>query len=74
MYFSANIDHYTIARGGGGVISISHKLSFSEIFPPQSLLPSNVQIFNFMLINLFIIVFILLIIHCVWQNNKIINK
>ena len=26
-----------------------------------------------MLINLFIIVFILLVIHCVWQNNKI-NK
>ena len=26
-----------------------------------------------MLVNLFIIVFILLVIHCVWQNNKI-NK
>ena len=43
---------------------------FSEISPPQSLLPSNVQILNLMLINLFIIVFILLVIHCVWQNNK----
>ena len=54
-------------------ISIPHKLGFSEISPPQSLLPSNVQILNSMLINLFIIVFILLVIHCVWQNNKI-NK
>ena len=51
-----------------------HKLGFSEISPPQSLLPSNVQILNSMLINLFIIVFILLVIHCVWQNNKINNK
>ena len=25
---------------------------------------------NSMLINLFIIIFILLVIHCVWQNNK----
>ena len=54
-----------------GEISIPHKLGFSEISPPQSLLPSNVQIFNLMLINLLIIVFILLLIHCVWQNNKI---
>ena len=52
-------------------ISIPHKLGFSEISSPQSLLPSNVQISNLMLINLFIIVFILLVIHCVWQNNKI---
>ena len=57
-----------IARGGE--ISIPHKLGFSEISPPQSL-PSNVQILNLMLINLFIIVFILLVIHCVWHNNKI---
>ena len=56
-----------------GKISIPHKLGFSEISPPQSLLPSNVQILNLMLINLFIIVFILLVIHCVWQINKI-NK
>ena len=56
-----------------GEISIPHKLGFSEISPPQSLLPSNAQILNLMLINLFIIVFILLVIHCVWQNNKI-NK
>ena len=55
-----------------GEIFIPHKLGFSEISPPQSLLPSNVQILNLMLINLFIIVFILLVIHCVWQ--KIINK
>ena len=41
-----------------------------EISPPQSLLPSNAQILNLMLVNLFIIVFILLVIHCVWQNNK----
>ena len=27
--------------------------------------------FNLMLINLFIIAFILLVIYCVWQNNKI---
>ena len=54
-----------------GEISIPHKLGFSEISSPQSLLPSNVQISNLMLINLFIIVFILLVIHCVWQNNKI---
>ena len=41
----------------------------------QSLLPSNAHILNLMLVNLFIIVFILLVIHCVWQNNKIkINK
>ena len=58
-----------IARGGE--ISIPHKLGFSEISPPQSLFPSNVQILNLMLINLFIIVFILLVIHCVWHNNKI---
>ena len=56
-----------------GEISIPHKLGFSEISPPQSLLPSNVQILNFMLINLNIIVFILFVIHCVWQSNKI-NK
>ena len=54
-----------------GEISIPHKLGFSEISSPQSLLPSNVQISNLMLINLFIIVFILLVIHCVWQINKI---
>ena len=48
-----------------------HKLGFAEISPPQSLLPSNAQVFNLMLINLFIIVFILLVIYCVWQNNKI---
>ena len=54
-----------------GEISIPHKLGFSEISPPQSLLPSNAQILNLMLVNLFIIVFILLVIHCVWQNNKI---
>ena len=53
-----------------GEISIPHKLGFSEISPPQSLLPSNVQILNLMLINLFIIAFILLVIHCVWQNNN----
>ena len=41
------------------------KLGFSEISPPQSLLPSNVQILNLMLINLFIIAFIFLVIHCV---------
>ena len=55
-----------------GEISIPRKLGFSEISPTQSLFPSNVQILNLMLINLFIIVFILLIIHCVWP--KIINK
>ena len=54
-----------------GEISIPHKLGFSEISPPQSLLPSNAQILNLMLVNLFIIVFILLVTHCVWQNNKI---
>ena len=55
-------------------LTIPHKLGFSEISPPQSLLPSNAQILNLMLVNLFIIVFILLVIHCVWQNNKIKNK
>ena len=30
-------------------------------------------ILNLMLINLFIIVFILLVIHCVWQNKNEIN-
>ena len=54
-----------------GEISFRHKLSFLKISPPQSLLPSNVQILNSMFINLFIIVFIVLVIHCVWQNNKI---
>ena len=41
-------------EGGGGVgeISIPYKLDFSEISPPQSLLPSYLQILN--LINLFI--------------------
>ena len=57
-------------RGKSGEISIPHKLGFSEISLPQSLLPSNVQILYLMLINLFIIVFILLVIHFVWQNNK----
>ena len=52
-------------------MSIPSKLGFSEISPPQLLLSSNAQILNLMLINLFIIVFILLVIHCVWQNNKI---
>ena len=56
-----------------GEISIPHKLGFSEISPPQSLLPSNAQILNLMLVNLFIIVFILLVIHCVWQKNNKIN-
>ena len=55
-------------------LTIPHKLGFSEISPPQSLLPSNAQILNLMLVNLFIIVFILLVIHCVWQNNKIKNE
>ena len=41
----------------GGDISIPHKLGFSEITQPQSLLTSNVQILNSMFINLFIIVF-----------------
>ena len=53
-----------------GEISIPHKLGSSEISPPQSLLSSIAKILNLMLINLFIIVFILLVIHCVWQNNK----
>ena len=57
-------------RGKSGEISIPHKLGFSEISLPRSLLPSNVQILHLMLINLFIIVFILLVIHFVWQNNK----
>ena len=33
----------------------------------------SAQILNLMLVNLFIIIFILLVIHYVWQNNKI-NK
>ena len=42
------------------------KSSASRRFPRHS----NVQISNLKLINLFIIVFILLVIYCVWQNNK----
>ena len=56
-----------------GEISTPHKLGFLEISPPLLLLPSNVQILNSMLINLFIIVFILLVILCVGQCKKI-NK
>ena len=56
-----------------GEISTPHKLGFLQISKPLLLLPSNVQILNSMLINLFIIVFILLVILCVWQSNKI-NK
>ena len=52
-----------------GKISISHKLGFPEITPPQSLLPSNVQILNLMLTYV-LSFFILLVIHCVWQNKN----
>ena len=54
-----------------GEISIPYKLGFSEISPPQSLLPSYLQILN--LINVFIIVHIMLVyyvFYCVWQINK----
>ena len=52
-----------------GEISIPHKpVGFSEISPPQSLLPSCMLILNLLLNNLF---FILLVIYSVWQNNKI---
>ena len=52
-------------------ISIPYKLGFSEISPPQSPLPSYLQILN--LISLFIIVLIMLIyyvFYCVWQIKK----
>ena len=52
-----------------GEISIPHKLGFQEISPPQSFLPSSMLILNLILINLFIIFFILLVIYSVWQNN-----
>ena len=50
-------------------ISISQKLGFSEISPPQSPLPSCMLVIN--LINVFIIFFILIVIYSVWQNDKI---
>ena len=48
-----------------GEISIPHKLGFSEISPPKSLLPNNLQIFNSILVNLLIIVFIMIVFSCV---------
>ena len=55
----------------------SVKLPVGEIarllrdFPPQPPLPSNLQMLNLMLVNLFIILFIMLV-HCislcVWQK------
>ena len=54
----------------GEKISIPHKLGFSKIFPPQSLLPSCMLILNLMLINLFIILFILLVIYSLWQTTQ----
>ena len=54
-----------------GEISIPHKLGFSEMSPPQSPLPSCVLVLNLILINVFIIFFILIVIYSVWQNNKI---
>ena len=57
-----------------GNISIPHKLGFSEISPPQSLLSSCMLILNLMLNNLFITFFILLVIYSVWHNNKIKNN
>ena len=54
-----------------GGISIPHKLGFSEISPPQSLLPSNPQILNLMLVNLLVIVFYYVCISlCVAKINK----
>ena len=52
-----------------GEISILHKLGFSEISPPQSLLPSNLQILNLILVYLLIIIFIMIVFCCVWQKN-----
>ena len=40
---------------------IPHKLGLLEISPPQSLLPSNVQILNLMLINLLTLLFSVLV-------------
>ena len=58
-----------------GEISFPYKLGFSEITPPQSLLPSNVQILNLILIKLFIIVFYSACSSlCVAKNNLKKNK
>ena len=43
----------------------------SEISPQQSPLPSCMLVLNLILINVFIIFFILIVIYSVWQNNKI---
>ena len=43
----------------------------SEISTQQSPLPSRMLVLNLMLINVFIIFFLLIVIYSVWQNNKI---
>ena len=54
-----------------GEISIPRKLDFSEISPPQSLLPSNFVNLKFNIsLNLLIIVFIMIVFCCMWQKNK----
>ena len=57
-----------------GEICIPHKLGFSEISPPQSLLSSCMLILNLMFNNLLSFFFILIVIYSVWQNNKINKK
>ena len=43
-------------------LELGEPVGFSEITPPQSLLPSNVKMLNLNLMNLFIIVFFILLV------------
>ena len=69
------VSKYTSLKQKPFFTMIPHKLGFSEISSPQSLLPSNLQILNLILINLIYYCFLLCLYFIVCGKiNKIKNK